>query len=247
MKACRGIWLFTDFGPWDHYLGEMKAVISTALPQLPVMDLMPCAPRCNPRASAYLLGAILETLPKDLLVIGVVDPGVGGERQILMVSTGRHWLLGPDNGLLALAARLPDVQVEVMDWRPSCLSRSFHGRDLFAPAAARWLKSEPLPRHAISYEAMMGADWPSDLAEVIHVDHYGNLISGLRLSADATGKIRCGGESIPLAGTFCDVPAGGLFGYRNSAGLLEIAVNQGSAAERLDVRIGESLTWQSSS
>ncbi len=243
MDKCRGVMLFTDFGPWDHYLGEMKAVIMTAMPLMPVQDLMPCAPHFNPRASAYLLCALLETLPKDMMIITVVDPGVGGVRQALMLTTERHWLLGPDNGLLALAARQPGAQVEVIDWAPSNLSRTFHGRDFFAPVAVHWLQAKEVQRHAIPTDQMVGADWPDEVCEVIHIDHYGNLITGMRLGPGIAGDLNCRGKRIPVVGAFCEVPEGTLFGYRNSAGLLEIAVNQGSAAQYLGVNIGEPVSW----
>lgn len=237
--APAAIALFTDFGPADHYQGEMKAVLHAALPGLPVFDLMSGAPRCNPRAAAYLLAALLPRLPAPTLLIAVVDPGVGSTREVLLLECARHWLIGPDNGLLAITHLHLGGRVSVIDWRPPWLSSSFHGRDLMAPAALRLVRGEPLACHALSSSAMAGADWPADLPELIHVDGYGNLITGLRHARLPAGvEIELAGRRIGPASTFSAVGTGELFHYGNSSGLLEIAANQCSAARVLGCGVG---------
>lgn len=235
--------LYTDFGAGDHYQGQMRAVLHSRLPSMPVFDLMTQAPRCQPKAAGYLLAAILCDVPDRTMVVAVVDPGVGSERQALMIHTERHILLGPDNGLLALAARrAAAVNLYRIDWRPERLSSSFHGRDLFAPVAAMLVTGEAFEATRMACEAMVGWDWPDDLGEVIHVDHYGNLITGIRSSQLPTGRhLHIAGHDIIGARTFSDVPPGRLFWYENSSGLVEIACNGASAAERLRVGVGEGV------
>ncbi|OGT88885.1 MAG: hypothetical protein A2286_09845 [Gammaproteobacteria bacterium RIFOXYA12_FULL_61_12] len=242
-RSISAIALYTDFGPLDHYLGQMRAVLHDRVPSLPVYDLMSNAPRFDPRASAYLLAAILDDLPSGTLVVAIVDPGVGSNRKALMVQTCRHVLIGPDNGLLTLAARRsPQLQAWKIDWTPVKLSTSFHGRDLFAPVAAMVARGEPFPASPLSPDALVGWDWPDDLAEVIHADVYGNLITGLRTAKlDRDALIRAGGHLIANAGTFSEAPPGALFWYGNSSGLVEIACNQDSAAGRLGIGIGDKI------
>lgn len=239
-KGVRAIALFTDFGPFDHYLGQMRAVLHRSVSAILVYDLMCNAPRFNPRAAAYLLAAILEDLPSGTLVLAVVDPGVGSVRQALMVQTGRHLLIGPDNGLLTIAAgRADEARVSRIDWRPERLSASFQGWDLFAPVAARLVNGEPFAASLLATQTMAGKDWPMDLVEVIHVDVYGNLITGMRASRlDCADRVVAGDHCLSGARIFSDVPPGECFWYENSSGLVEIACNQGSAAERLGLAVG---------
>jgi S-adenosylmethionine hydrolase len=123
------------------------------------------------------------------------------------------------------------------------MSASFHGRDLFAPVAARLARGE-LPEAApVAMTAPPGAPWPDDLAEILYTDHYGNAITGLRASAfPKTREIRAGAEVLRYARVFSDVPPGRAFWYENANGLVEIAVNRGSAAAQLGLRPGDPLT-----
>jgi S-adenosylmethionine hydrolase len=231
--------LFTDFGLADSYQGEMKAALYAAGLSLPLYDLMPAAPRFNPRASAYLLAALLDHLPLRQMLIGVVDPGVGSARQVLLLEGAGHVLIGPDNGLLALVARRCAARVWVIGWRPESLSASFHGRDLFVPAALRYLRGEELGLSPLEPKAMQGAHWPDDLAELIHVDGFGNLITGIRAAGwPSESLLLLDGQKIAQARTFSDCAPGQLFWYANSAGLMEIAANQSSAANRLGLGVG---------
>lgn len=236
--AIQSIALFTDFGADDSYHGEMKARLHARLPGQGVFDLMSGAPRCNPQASAYLLAALVQHLPAQILIIALVDPGVGSKRKALLLNTGRHLLLGPDNGLLSQVYRQQGGELFEIGWRPEALSSSFHGRDLFAPAAVRWLLNEPLMlTPAVD---CIGQDWPLDLAQIIHLDAFGNLISGVRYCA-SIGQVSVAGRTLAQAKTFSDVPVGELFWYENSVGLVEIAANQASAAALLQLGIGASL------
>ena len=146
--------------------------------------------------------------------------------------------VGPDNGLFELVRRrIPDARLTRIDWRPERLSATFHGRDLFAPVAAMIARGDPVPCSDLSLSGdRPGADWPDSLAEVIYVDAYGNLITGLAGSTLQDGQsLRVGSRTMGFARTFWDVPAGSLFWHRNSSGLVEIAANQARAVDLLDI------------
>lgn len=237
--------LFTDFGAQGPYLGQMEMVIRQTLPAEPVVNLIADAPRFDAKTSAYLLAALAGSIPRQSVVLAVVDPGVGGERRALVVEADGVLFLGPDNGLFEiLARRARTFRAWEIVWRPERLSASFHGRDLFAPMAARLAAGlGPEDCGCRPVEPLRLADWPDDLAAIIYHDHYGNAWTGLRarlLSQDCV--LRAGGEDFRRARTFSDVPAGAGFWYENSSGLAEIAVNGGSAASLSALAVGNSVT-----
>jgi hypothetical protein len=171
--------------------------------------------------------------------VAVVDPGVGGARAPLALEVDGVRLVGPDNGLFEpLLRRAGRCAVQRILWRPPRLSASFHGRDLFAPVAARLARGgcdglEPAA-------AARFAEWPDDLPAVVHVDRYGNAVTGLRAAAlPPRAVLLAGGRSLARARTFGDVPPGRPFWYENSSGLAEVAQNGGSAAATLALRPGD--------
>ena len=143
--------MFTDFGVAGPYAGQMKAALAAVAPAVSAIDLMHDAPVFRPKASAYLLAALVRPLPAGTVVLGVVDPGVGSPgRRPVAARAGGRWFVGPDNGLFAIAAQhAGGGEWWEIDWRPERLSNTFHGRDLFAPVAARLALGEepPAPRH----------------------------------------------------------------------------------------------------
>ena len=230
----------TDFGVAGPYLAQMHAAARRHAPSVPVLDLVADLPAFQPVRSAYLLAALAPEFPAGSAFCCVVDPGVGSDRQALIVQANDQWFVGPDNGLLAVAAqRDPASRVWTLDWRPARLSASFHGRDLFMPAAAQLAVGAPVSSTPIARSAMIGADAPPDLAEVVYIDSYGNAMTGLRadtLPADA--DLLAGGCRIARARTFADVEPGAPLWYANSSGLAEIAVNQGRADRNLALTVG---------
>lgn len=234
------IFLYTDFGAQGPYLGQVQAVLAAESPAIPVLNLLCDAPAGDPRRAAYLLAALATELRVGAIVVGVVDPGVGGERLPIVVEAAGRRFVGPDNGLFSrVAARDPAARAWRIDWRPERLSASFHGRDLFAPVAARLAADIEVPLAELSASQLVGADWPDEIGEVVYADGYGNLFTGLRgdrLGGDAI--LEAGGRRLGHARTFSAVSAGEAFWYRNSCGLVEIAVNGGSARERLGLGIG---------
>lgn len=238
------IFLFTDFGHEGPYAGQMHAVLARLAPGIPVIDLMHDAPAHEPRAAAYLLAALAPEFPEGSVCCAVVDPGVGTGRPAVAAEADGRWFVGPGNGLLGLVLRRArKAQRHRIAWRPETLSDSFHGRDLFAPVAARTAVSGTLPAEWLAEPTPEpGADWPDDLAEVIYVDRFGNAMSGLRTESVAAGAIlRVNGREVRPARIFGDAPAGAPFWYGNSCGLVEIAVPRSNAAALLDVRPGAAI------
>ncbi len=232
--------LLTDFGP-GPYVGQVRLRLHDLIPDRPVVDLVNDLPAFRPDLSAYLLPCLLRDLPASCLCLCVVDPGVGGARDVLLLDADRHWLIGPDNGLLALVAqRARSPRLWRLGWRPRWMSDSFHARDLFVPLAARILRGEDVQASDSPVNAMHGADWPVESARLVYQDHYGNLMTGLRgdgLSREM--RIRAGVHLLSHARTFCEVPVGAGFWYENAFGLVELAVNQGSASQVLALRAGD--------
>jgi len=238
------ITLFTDFGWEGPYVGQLKAALIREAPGLAIVDLMHDAPVFNPRASAYLLAALVEEFPLGSVFLAVVDPGVGDpERRRAVVHADGRWFVGPDNGLFnVVAIRSSRPQWWDITWQPPHLSRSFHGRDLFAPVAARLARGEPPPGKQRALEQRVRTDWPDDLAEIIYIDHFGNALTGLRAACvNDTAELQVGGCALRRAGTFAEVGSGEAFWYENSSGLIEIAVNQGRADKLLHLGIGDAV------
>lgn len=233
--------LFTDFGLEGPYVGQMKAVLARDAPGIPVIDLFADAPRFAPEAAAYLLAAYVEEFPQDSVFLAVVDPGVGTTaRRPVMVEADGRWFVGPGNGLFnVVAQRAAKRRALAITWQPAQLSASFHGRDLFAPVAACLARGEDVPGELL---ADWVEPWPADLHEVIYVDHFGNVMTGIRASNVSGDIIEVNGHRLNRARTFGDVAPGDALWYENANGLLEIAVNQGRADSALGLGIGMAVT-----
>ena len=236
--------LFNDFGLAGPYVGQMKAVLHRLAPMVPVIDLFADAPARNPQAAAYLLAAYAAWFPARSVFLAVVDPGVGGERAALVVEADGRRYVGPDNGLFELVRRRAHAtRIAEITWRPPELSASFHGRDLFAPVAARLAVGESLEAEERSPDFARRRDWPDDLAEIVYVDHYGNALTGLRAALlPANAVLVAASQRLARARTFSDVAIGRAFWYENSNGLAEIAVNLGRADEALLLGIGSRIS-----
>jgi S-adenosylmethionine hydrolase len=139
--------------------------------------------------------------------------------------------------------RAGEVRSWEIDWRPERLSASFHGRDLFAPVAAMLARGASVPGRLVTSEADRRPDWPDDLAEIVYVDHYGNVLTGMRaVVVPRAVELEANGRPLRRAKTFSDLPPGTAFWYENSNGLVEIAVNQGRADRDLGLTVGTEIT-----
>jgi hypothetical protein len=239
----RLITLLTDFGTADGYVAEMKGVLLTAAPGAQVVDLSHDIPPHEIDAARLAVARYWRRFPTGTIHLVVVDPGVGSQRHAIAVASDGRFLVGPDNGVLSPALLLHGasaVSLPVL----SDAAPTFHGRDVFAPAAAALARGATLESlgsphaHPVirrTPEAVREADgWLR--GEVIVVDRFGNVITNLIGVHD--GELRVGDRAIPFRRTYSDVASGELVALTGSSGLIEIAARDGSAAAALGIGPG---------
>jgi S-adenosylmethionine hydrolase len=209
-----------------------------------VIDALHDAPDFGIEPAAHLLCALSSEYPRNSVFLAVVDPGVGGERDAIVIDADGRRFVGPDNGLLSLPwTRARRRRCWRIRWRPERLTSSFHGRDLFAPVAAA-LAARRVPRGWLAKKKRPDAILPDqDLASIIYIDHYGNAVTGLR-KFHKRDRLRAGRRSLRYARTFEEARAP--FWYENSMGLVEIAAPRASAAKLLRLKVGSPVAWQRS-
>lgn len=249
----------TDFGSRDTYAGVMKGVVLSLAPDAVLVDVTHEIPRHDIVAGALALEQAAPYFPAGTVHVAVVDPGVGGPRAGLVVEAGGQSFVGPDNGLLSLAARHPRnaFRIENPQFRRDTVSPTFHGRDVFAVAAARlasgWAAKTAGPTVGAIVELPVpftGPLGPDCRGSVLHVDGFGNLVTTLAAGAtEGSWRLDCGGHQLTVRGgqSFCDVAEGEPVLYVGSSGRVEIAVRDGSAAAFLGARVGAPLTLRRSS
>lgn len=256
--------LLTDFGPDSLYVAQLKGRLFSGLPDVRLIDLSHAIrPQDVASAARFLLDCV-DWYPAETLFLAVVDPGVGTERRLLYARSAGRRFLAPDNGLLApLFQRRPPDDLRTLDPLRTAdgpVSPTFHGRDLLAPAAVKILTGRPLddfmqPTSAWVELAERAATVRPGRIEgcVLEIDAFGNLISNVDREAfarAATGgdcRVRCGGaEAIGVTDVYGRSPPGSVVALFGSTGRLEMAVVDGSAAERLRVERGAALevVWQ---
>lgn len=233
--------LFTDFGTHDPYVGQVKARLAEHAPGQQVVDLLHQAPDYNAHAGAHLIAAFAPTFPPGTVFMCVVDPGVGTGRDGVAVMAGGRWFVGPDNGLLSIvAARNADAKIWRITWHPEGGSSTFHGRDIFAVIAALIAKGE-FPADKLEEKSKLNVEFDADdLGRVIYIDHYGNAWTGIRgTSLPKDTRIVARSGEFKHAESFGFVGKGEGFWFVNSVGLLELAINRGSAADKLGLAVGD--------
>ena len=236
--------LFTDFGLTGPYTGQVKAVLRREAPQVEIIDLFADAPTHDPKAAAYLLAAYAEEFPPGSVFLSVVDPGVGGLRMAITVLADGRWYVGPENGLFELVVRRSREKPRWwhVTWRPERLSPTFHGRDLFAPVAARIAKDGSPWGQEHPIDEIRRLEWPDDLPEIVYVDVFGNAMTGVRASTvPEAAEVVVAGRRLKHADTFSAASPGQAFWYENANGLVEIAVNLGRADEVLGIAPGSPI------
>jgi S-adenosylmethionine hydrolase len=251
--------LTTDFGEVDGTVGIMKGVILSIARDVRLVDLSHDIPPQDVREAAYLLGSAAPYFPEGAIHLAVVDPGVGTERRPLIVSTPRACYVGPDNGLFTRPLAEPGAQAWELDrpefWLPEP-SRTFHGRDIFAPVAAHLANgiSPDAMGRPIADPVRLVLTGPSRRADgairgqVVHVDRFGNLITDVPAAWIAGEGWRCriAEETIAgIRGAYASVEPGALLMLVSSGGTLEIAERNGNAARRLGVKAGEQVFFWS--
>ncbi len=262
------ITLTTDFGLADGYVASMKGVILSILPTAVIVDVSHQVPPQDVLHGAFVLSATHGFFPEGTVHVAVVDPGVGAQRKPIAVSWRGSLFVAPDNGVLSLALALPPPAArrdprgpltgplpqgarahELLEarYRLPRVSATFHGRDVFAPAAAHLASGVPLEQMGPALSAVRYLDAPAPSAgpggavrgRVIHIDAFGNAVTNLRRE-DLPGEeveVRVAGATVQgLARTYAD--RDGTLALMGSSGYLEIAVNGGSAARVLGLQRG---------
>jgi S-adenosylmethionine hydrolase len=239
--------LLTDFGTSDSYVAEVKGVLLSTCREAALVDITHAIPPGDVRAGAYLLGRTWHRFPRGSIHFAVVDPGVGTGRAAIALHTCGHWFVGPDNGLFTPVLQEAPTGLVLLPTRPE-MAPTFHGRDLFAPAAAALACGTPLEVLGPHFGAMPQRlaytephyEGKSVIGEIVYVDRFGTLVTNLTpelVPPYAVVEVE-GVEIVPLCRTFGDVATGGLVSYVGSGGAVEIAVRDGSAARRLGLGIG---------
>lgn len=234
------ITLLTDFGTADGYVAELKGVLVSHAPEATIMDLSHDVPPQDVETARLAVARYWRRFPAGTVHIVIVDPGVGSDRAALAVSSDDRFLVGPDNGVLSpslLAGGSRAVSLPV----PAHASSTFHGRDVFAPAAASLALGASIdsmgaacldPMIRRTPEARRAEDG-SVVGEVIAIDRFGNAISNL--IAPRGGRIEIGGRTMPIVRTYGDVPIGDLIAVVGSSGFVEVAQRDGNAARELEI------------
>ncbi len=234
--------LTSDFGAEDGYVGAMKGVILSRAPAVTLVDITHAVPRHDIAAAANALADAAPCFPAGTVHLAVVDPGVGEARTPVVVVAGGQLFVGPDNGLFELAAPRPEAAYAIADpsFRREPASATFHGRDVFAPAAAR-LALGAAPHQAGPAVELAGRLGLARGNRVVHVDRFGNLVTDIS-GVPASARFRIGGRAIAgVSATYESVAVGALCAYVGSRGTIEIGVREGSAAELLGAGRGTAV------
>jgi len=248
------ITLTTDFGARDPYVAAMKGVILRVCPEAPVVDLMHyIAPQDIWEAALFLAGAA-PWFPVGTVHLVVVDPGVGTDRLPIAVAAGGQVFVCPDNGVLTFVLRACDFErahvINNAAFMLPAISATFHGRDVFAPAAARVAAGADLASVGPPLDRIAQLDAPEPrtgpgktvLGEIVHIDRFGNAITNIPESLVCSlraPEVHAPGVTVPaISRTYGDASRDGALALIGSSGYLEIAVNRGSAAAAFGLRRG---------
>ena len=237
----------------------MKGIIAGIAPHARLIDISHNIAPHDVMEAAFVLQGAAPYFPPNTVHMAVVDPGVGSDRKPIALRRRDHWFVGPDNGLfsLILNGEVPDAMV-VLDkpafWRTPTMSRTFHGRDIFAPVAAHLAAGRKLSELGSPLESLTPLYWALPIADkqgvqgwVVHVDRFGNCITNIDRSSidtDLYSKIKCyvGTTILEAISThYASAPAGEPLMLFDSHDLLEIAVNSGNASELLSIRKGSPI------
>lgn len=263
------ITLTTDFGTTDAYVPAMKGTMLSIAPNVRLVDVTHEISPQDVMESAFVLKAAQPFFPEGTIHLVVVDPGVGTERRAVALRHENHWYVGPDNGVfpLVLDGETPEAMVELDNpdvWRSASPSATFHGRDIFCPAAAHLAAGHSLEVLGSPIDTLEPLRWAQPITEagtiqgwVVHIDHFGNCITNIQRStvtdaldlnsdppSDELPPLTAyAGSTVlhSLCTTYGDVPDEDPLLLFGSTDFLEVSVNGGNAAERLDIRKGDSI------
>jgi len=260
------ITLTTDFGLRDPYVAEMKAAILCICSDAVIVDISHCIDKFNIRMGAYMLASASPHFPKGTVHVAVVDPGVGTQRRSLLIQTRQGFFVGPDNGVLLLAAERQDITSIHEITNPKLMlpnvSSTFHGRDVFAPAAAHLSNGVPPSdfgpgiRDVVKPEfAKVKRSNGTLIGEVLHVDGFGNVITNIseqdktKLQAREWILAELPNRNLRLrfSKAYAEAKPKEALAIIGSHGYVELAVNQGNAGEAFHIKVGDMVKISTSS
>jgi S-adenosyl-L-methionine hydrolase (adenosine-forming) len=254
--AVRRITLLTDFGTADGYVAAMKGVIASIAPAAVIDDASHDVPPGDIRAGSWALGAYWRLYPPGTVHIAVVDPGVGTGRRAMAVEVEERIIIAPDNGLITevlLGSQFTHaVEIRNLPLLRGDISATFHGRDVFAPAAALILSGLSLPEVGppVTDPVLLSATSPvrdgdAIVGSVVHVDRFGNLVTDIPGAAVSGGHVEVeGGPALPLLRTYTDVDSGQGVAVIGSRGFVEVSVRDSNAAAVLGLGRGATIRWR---
>jgi S-adenosylmethionine hydrolase len=239
----RLITLLTDFGTADGYVAEIKGTLLSEAPEASVVDLSHDVPPQDVECARLAVARYWRRFPKGTVHLVVVDPGVGSARAALAVESEGRYLVGPDNGVLSPALLLASARTVSLPV-PAGASATFHGRDVFAPAAARLASGAALEALGLGHPDPIVRRTPlarrlddgAIAGEIVTVDRFGNAITNL--VAPRGGTIEVAGRTLEVRRTYADVASGEVTAIVGSSGLVEIALRDGDAARALHLGRG---------
>ena len=242
----RAITLLTDFGTADYFVGAMKGVILSINPKAVVVDITHAIPAQDVAAGAFTLFAAYDTFPTGTIHVAVVDPGVGSARRPIVVSADNHFFVGPDNGLFTYIydRDFQAFHITASQYFRQPTSNTFHGRDIFAPIAAALSNGIDPASLGTQISDPIRLSIPVT-PTIIHIDRFGNLITNIRQLPEGARLFVNGTWINAFRSFFGEESEDKPFAIWGSAGLLEIAVNGGSAAEALGAKRGDRIEIQS--
>jgi S-adenosylmethionine hydrolase len=251
------ITLTSDFGLKDPYVAEMKGVILTINPEATIIDVTHCVEKFDIRAGSFVLASAAPYFPKDTIHMAVIDPDVGTERRAILIETKRSFFVGPDNGVLMLAAQNQIIEhlyeISNSKFMLPQVSNTFHGRDVFAPAAAHLDRGVKPSEFGPEITEAATIKFPSVerrnsslIGEVWHIDDFGNIITNisqkdLPQNQAVNIKLLGGILNISLGKTYSQAKPHEPLALIGSYGFLEIALNQGNAAEKFQAKAGDKI------
>ena len=274
----KNIAIITDFGMDDTHLGMMKAAIAGISPDARIIDLTHAIPPGDVQRAAFEAWRVRSYLPPETILLAVVDPGVGTKRRAIALKLPGLYCVGPDNGLFSFLLYSTDkykaAELVNPHYQLQTISHTFHGRDVFAPAAAYLAQDIPLEDFGPITEELVSIPDPilkdvgagSIQGEIMHSDLFGNLITSIgrfdytddglslkpwipsfparTLSAQDYEVLLPQGNVVPLGRTFGDAQKGEALAYIGSSSLLEIAINGGDAAKTLNLTPGDEIIFK---
>jgi len=259
------IGILSDFGLKDSYVAQMKGVILSISPSATIVDISHGIDRHDVQQGMFVLASATPYFPDNTIYLAVVDPEVGGPRRPLLLETRRSKFVGPDNGLLALAAEREDIvaayHLTERQYFARSVSSTFHGRDIFAHVTGHLangvspsLLGRPVSDYTKPHIPTPRLDDDRIRGAVIHIDRFGNVVTNIdsqllereKIGIGSTIRLESnqGAREISFCSAYSDVGRGELLAVIGGHGFLELAVDQGDAAGLADVRVGSTVTIQ---